>query len=91
LFYSKIISDGWANWEFKDDKPDYKTATPSGLGYCFRGCFCFFDKETGRLVQDDIGCYNPKDGGYLRAYTDLLETYEFLKDRINPDGFKSNR
>ncbi len=54
---------------------------------CFRGNFWYFTKSN-ELVRDDIGCYSIKDGGAKRAYESLFETYEHLKDEINPNGFK---
>lgn len=89
-FLCEIISDGWANWEFKDGKPDYKTATPSGYGVCWRGCFIYFNKNNV-LVEDDIGCYSEKSGGINKVMEELIKTYESLKDEINPDGFKEDK
>ncbi len=89
-FLAEILCDGWGNYSFKDGKPDYATATPADadtfpLGW--RGCFWFFDKETNKLVSDDVGCYCLIDGGAEKALERLVETYEALKDQINPDGF----
>ena len=53
----------------------------------WRGCFKYFDIKTGELAVDDAGCYLLNQGGATKAMHSLIETYETLKDDINPNGF----
>ena len=88
-FLAEIVTDAWANWEFKDGRPDHSTATPATPDdnhVCWRGCYFFFDK-TNKLCQDDVGCFPVSKGGAARAMQELIKTYEALKDDINPNGF----
>lgn len=85
-FLCEIVTDGWANWKFnKSGKPIVETATPSGRGFGWRGCYWFFDKK-GSLWHDDVGCF----GNLKECIESLFETYESFKDRIDPDGFATN-
>ena len=91
-FLAEIVTDAWADWKFKDDKPDYNTANPANLQkdpnhVCWRGCFMFFDKRTNKLIQDDVGCFYILDGGAETALKKLMRAYTDLKEYINPKGF----
>ena len=53
----------------------------------WRGCFKYFDKNTGELAVDDAGSFLLHQGGATKAMQQLIETYEAVKDDINPNGF----
>lgn len=86
-FLCEIVTDGWANWRFDENgKHIVQTATPSGMGFGWRGCYWFFDKE-GNIHQDDIGCYENEQGGIKSCLEGLFKAYEMYKDKIDPNGF----
>lgn len=95
-FLCEVVTDGWANWEFKENgKPNYDTCTPSPLNLkeyddvsivCFRGHYWYFDKNN-KLHSDDTGIFAIEIGGIKRAYDELFKIYEAFKDEINPNGF----
>ncbi len=97
-FLCELVTDAWANWKFNDNgRPDHNTATPLYLRLnefdyihevCYRGCYWYFNKS-GKLIQDDIGCFSIERGGAQKAFNKLLEEYESIKDEIDENGFKN--
>jgi hypothetical protein len=94
-FLCEVVTDGWANWKFKNGKPDIETCTPATLQlkHCdefhsvgWRGCFWYFDKHN-KLHQDDVGLFGIENGGVKRAYDELFRHYESIKHEINSNGF----
>lgn len=76
-FMAEVVQDGAVEFEFVNDKADYRTGKPSGFGVAWRGCYAFFDKK-GKYHWDDVGCFCPEDGGATRAFNELVETFEQL-------------
>lgn len=90
-FLCEIVTDGWANWKFKDNRPDIETATPlyvdpDEFGHVYwRGCYWYFDKNTKKLVQDDVGMYENINTCILA----LFKTYHNLIDEIDINAFNN--
>lgn len=88
-FICEIFTDAWANWKFKDNKPDRDTATPlytdKKNDVSWRGNYHYFHKETGKLVTDDTGlCETPQ-----LLLLEMFKCYNFLKPVIDENGFNS--
>lgn len=96
-FIIEIVSDGWANWKFVNNKPAHDTATPLHLNLnhhdkirsvCWRGLFWYFNKA-GKLIHDDVGCLDNNDNGYERILQLLIDTYNNYSYDIDPLGFNN--
>jgi hypothetical protein len=94
-FLCEIVTDAWANWEFKNGKPDYDSAKPmyengrkdkDTYSVLWRGLFWYFDKETKKLMRDDTGLYEtPK-----QAFLELIKIYTTLIKYIDVNGFNKD-
>lgn len=88
-FIIEIVSDGWANWEFGEDKkPIHSTCIPpveSNDNYFgWRGCYWFFHDKTKKLIQDDSGMHP----SYREALDAAIKIYEAIKDDVLPEAFE---
>lgn len=91
-FLCEVVTDAWANWKFKNNRPDYSTAYPSELdkikkSVSYRGIYWYFDKNNNKLISDDIGMYSTFEG----CINGLFKTYDSLINEINPKGFMTHK
>ncbi len=94
-FLCEIVTDAWANWEFKGDKPDYDSAKPmyengrrdkDTFNVMWRGLCWYFDKDTKKLMRDDTGLYvTPK-----QAFLELIKLFTSLITYIDVNGFNKD-
>jgi len=90
-FLCEIVTDGWANWKFKGNSPDHSTAVPLYVNpnefreVSWRGCYWYFDKNTKKLIQDDVGMYD----NINRCILSLFKTYNTLIDEIDINAFNN--
>ena len=91
-FICEILQDAAVEYDFVDGVADHNTAKPTGFGVAWRGCYSFFQKN-GIYRQDDVGCYNPKDGGARRAFEELVKAYNIFieRDYIDRNALKETR
>ena len=96
-FLCEIVTDGWANWKFNSEgRPDCDTAFPLYMAdpnefntkhVAWRGCYWYFDKETHKLQQDDVGLRETP----ALALLELINTYKTIQEHIDINAFNEKK